>query len=86
MPDKSDIDFRSFRRCGGTRIATVLIYLCDVSRGGETRFTQLDRADAPSGADERLSIQPQRGTAVVFFPATLPCQRTWPGGARAARA
>ena len=50
----------SKRGNGGQRLATVLVYLNDVSArdGGETEFRELG-----------LKIRPQRGTALVFFPA-----------------
>merc|ERR1712188_298713 len=41
-------------------VATVLVYLNDVARGGCTSFSKLG-----------LSIQPKKGTALVFFPASL---------------
>lgn len=44
-------------RKGYQRRATVLVYLNDVKEGGETRFDALD-----------LSIRPERGMALVFFP------------------
>ena len=63
-PDKGDADGKGFLRCGGARIATVLIYLNDVSSGGGTKFTRL-RTTA-----SRLVIQPQRGKMLLFFPAS----------------
>lgn len=50
----------TFKANGGQRVGTVLIYLNDVASGGETHFKHLD-----------VSIRPQRGSALVFFPATL---------------
>lgn len=44
---------------GGQRTVTILIYLNDVPRGGATHFPSINR-----------SIQPQKGMALVFFPAT----------------
>ena len=44
---------------GGNRIATVLIYLNNVSEGGETHFPHMD-----------LKIRPTKGTALIFFPST----------------
>ena len=61
-PDKSDGDGKGFLRCGGARIATVLIYLNDVRTGGATRFTRL-RTPA-----SRLVVQPARGKMLLFFP------------------
>ena len=40
-PDRSEPDGRGFMRCGGTRMATVLVYLNTVAHGGETKFTRL---------------------------------------------
>lgn len=42
-------------RCGGQRIATVVVYLADVEEGGETVFPSL-----------RLSIRPRVGSAAYF--------------------
>lgn len=42
----------------GQRIATVLIYLNDVSKGGATFFNELD-----------FRVQPKKGSCVIFFPA-----------------
>ena len=50
-----------FTACGfeqSTRLATVFCYLNDVSEGGSTYFPELD-----------LDLRPERGTAVVHFPA-----------------
>ena len=43
-----------------SRLATVFVYLNDVERGGETHFVNLS-----------LRVQPRRGLAVVFFPASV---------------
>lgn len=51
-------DGRAFCRNGGQRVVTVLVYLNDVAYGGGTRFPKLDD----------MTIQPRRGTALVFFP------------------
>lgn len=45
---------------GGQRLATILIYLNDVNDGGETDFPKLN-----------IKIKPRKGTALVFFPATI---------------
>ena len=42
-----------------SRLVTVFVYLNDVARGGETRFLNTS-----------VRIQPRRGTAVLFFPAS----------------
>lgn len=56
----SNEDGRRFASNGGQRVTTVLVYLNDVHQGGETSFPVL-----------HLSIKPQRGMALVFFPATV---------------
>lgn len=53
-------DGRRFASNGGQRTCTVLIYLNEVPRGGQTRFPALE-----------LDVQPRRGMALVFFPATV---------------
>lgn len=58
--DLSTEDGRRFAANGGQRTVTVLIYLNDVMRGGATRFPTLN-----------LDVQPRRGMALVFFPATV---------------
>ncbi|KAJ1456517.1 hypothetical protein M885DRAFT_439400 [Pelagophyceae sp. CCMP2097] len=58
--DTASADGRRFAQNGGQRVATVLIYLNDVPRGGETSFSRLG-----------LRVRPARGKALVFFPATL---------------
>ena len=45
---------------GGNRLVTILIYLNDVEVGGATKFPSLN-----------IEVQPKRGMAVVFFPATV---------------
>ena len=45
---------------GGNRLVTILIYLNDVEVGGATQFPSLN-----------IEVQPKRGMAVVFFPATV---------------
>ena len=49
-----------FAANGGQRTITVLMYLNDVAVGGATRFPSL-----------HLDVQPRRGMALVFFPATV---------------
>lgn len=53
-------DGRRFALNGGQRVTTVLLYLNNVEKGGETSFPKLN-----------LKIKPQKGTALIFFPATL---------------
>jgi prolyl 4-hydroxylase len=54
---------REFLMCGGQRLATVLVYLNSVGRGGETAFPLL--------MDGRMRVAPQRGRALVFFPGNV---------------
>lgn len=58
--DLSNEDGRRFASNGGQRTVTVLIYLNDVEKGGQTAFPSL-----------KLEVQPKRGMALVFFPATV---------------
>ena len=58
--DTSSADGRRFAQNGGQRVATVLVYLNDVERGGETSFSKLG-----------VRIKPRKGNALIFFPATL---------------
>eukprot|EP00531_Pseudo-nitzschia_arenysensis_P010685 CAMPEP_0116139986 /NCGR_PEP_ID=MMETSP0329-20121206/13600_1 /TAXON_ID=697910 /ORGANISM="Pseudo-nitzschia arenysensis, Strain B593" /LENGTH=407 /DNA_ID=CAMNT_0003635057 /DNA_START=72 /DNA_END=1295 /DNA_ORIENTATION=+ len=52
---------------GGQRVATLLVYLTDVesSRGGGTTFRDLKESSTSSLP---LAKQPQRGSALLFFP------------------
>jgi prolyl 4-hydroxylase len=58
--DLSDENGRRFAANGGQRTVTVLVYLNDVLRGGETSFPTLN-----------IDVQPKKGTALVFFPSTI---------------
>uniref|UniRef100_A0A7S1UYE3 Fe2OG dioxygenase domain-containing protein n=1 Tax=Grammatophora oceanica TaxID=210454 RepID=A0A7S1UYE3_9STRA len=58
--DLSNEDGRRFASNGGQRTVTVLVYLNDVHQGGATSFPALN-----------LDVQPRRGMAIVFFPATV---------------
>lgn len=58
--DLSNEDGRRFAQNGGQRTVTVLVYLNDVQRGGQTAFPALN-----------LEVQPKKGMALVFFPATV---------------
>ena len=50
---------------GGQRIATLLVYLSELSEseGGATKFRDL------SANGEMLKVQPKKGSALLFFPA-----------------
>ena len=58
--DLSNEDGVRFASNGGQRTVTVLTYLNDVERGGHTAFPNLN-----------LEVQPKKGMALVFFPATV---------------
>uniref|UniRef100_A0A6U0TVS1 Fe2OG dioxygenase domain-containing protein n=1 Tax=Eucampia antarctica TaxID=49252 RepID=A0A6U0TVS1_9STRA len=58
--DLSSEDGRRFASNGGQRTITILVYLNDVSTGGNTVFPRLN-----------IQVQPRRGMALVFFPATV---------------
>ena len=64
----SEADGARFASNGGQRTVTVLIYLNDVSSGGQTAFPQLV---STTNSLEQLRVQPKRGSALVFFPATV---------------
>jgi len=66
---------------GGQRVATILVYLNSLDEGGSTTFRDLQ---TPTG--ERLAVQPQQGTALLFFPANrqgIPDDRTLHAGSPA---
>lgn len=54
---------------GGQTLATLLVYLNSVAAGGTTRFGRLRKSEE-DGSGEALTIVPQRGDALLFFPAT----------------
>lgn len=66
---------------GGQTLATLLVYLNDVEKGGLTRFGKLNAGaaiqyngkecpvDEIDAEDNKLVIQPKRGDALLFFPA-----------------
>ena len=55
----------SFAQNGGNRLVTVLIYLNTVEDGGRTLFDKVIVDKKP------LAVQPIKGMAVVFYPATM---------------
>lgn len=59
---------------GGQTLATLLVYLNDVGRGGLTRFGKLPTSNCKThsqveAGEDKLSIRPKRGDALLFFPA-----------------
>ncbi len=71
--DVHEADGARFAANGGQRTVTVLIYLNDVSSGGHTAFPQL--AGHQGGQNHygqpQLEVKPTKGSALVFFPATV---------------
>ena len=57
---------------GGQTLATLIVYLNDVEKGGLTRFGKLS-ATSPEGDESSrqtsLTVKPRRGDALLFFPA-----------------
>lgn len=58
--DLSNEDGRRFAQNGGQRVVTVLVYLNDCMQGGQTDFPAMN-----------LQVTPRKGSAVIFFPATV---------------
>ena len=58
--DLGNEDGRRFAQNGGQRVVTVLVYLNDCVQGGQTDFPAMN-----------IQVAPRKGTAVVFFPATV---------------
>lgn len=58
--DLGNDDGRRFAQNGGQRVVTVLVYLNDCAQGGQTDFPAMN-----------VRVSPRKGTAVVFFPATI---------------
>ena len=56
---------------GGQTLATLIVYLNDVSSGGNTRFGKLPAVTTVEGDpnDSKLTIKPKMGDALLFFPA-----------------
>jgi len=54
---------------GGQRRATLLVYLNDVPKGGHTAFRDLRQGGTDdNGSPLRLTVEPKRGRALLFFP------------------
>ena len=55
---------------GGQTLATLIVYLNDVEKGGLTRFGKLaPNAESQALGEKSLVVQPKRGDALLFFPA-----------------
>ncbi|CAJ1930753.1 unnamed protein product [Cylindrotheca closterium] len=55
---------------GGQTLATLIVYLNDVPRGGLTRFGKLPPiADSNEAGEDKLTVRPKMGDALLFFPA-----------------
>ena len=56
---------------GGQTLATLIVYLNDVKTGGTTRFGKLPAAndERQVKGESKLTIIPQKGDALLFFPA-----------------
>ena len=58
--DDQDGKWSSAEFVNSTRVATIFVYLNNVTDGGHTRFNELG-----------LSIKPEKGMACIHFPATM---------------
>mmetsp|Transcript_57069 Transcript_57069/g.68642 ORF Transcript_57069/g.68642 Transcript_57069/m.68642 type:complete len:366 (+) Transcript_57069:90-1187(+) len=55
---------------GGQTLATLIVYLNDVDKGGLTRFGKLPATNTTSDPREKnLTVKPKKGEALLFFPA-----------------
>mmetsp|Transcript_25898 Transcript_25898/g.29606 ORF Transcript_25898/g.29606 Transcript_25898/m.29606 type:complete len:391 (-) Transcript_25898:319-1491(-) len=62
---------------GGQTLATLLVYLNDVEKGGNTRFGRLPTANSSNMKgnvvidEDALTVKPKAGDALLFFPADI---------------
>jgi hypothetical protein len=55
---------------GGQTLATLIVYLNDVEKGGLTRFGKLKpNEESKALGENNLVVEPKRGDAILFFPA-----------------
>jgi len=62
-----DADVEDANR-GGQTLATLIVYLNDVEKGGRTRFGKLPALN-PTPDEPHLTVVPKMGDALLFFPA-----------------